>query len=163
MKEIKNKKFSGDYDITVLKDLESLVLQCISILFPKNFSNDFSKTVFWLEGPLGIGKSEWVRLFLKHLGYKNNVPSPSFSFHHFYEIDKKTVDHVDLYRVTHDKELESIGFFDLFLKKEALVFIEWANRLKKDLLPQDWNKIYLHFKWKNSKRKLHVQSDLSMF
>lgn len=115
-----------------------------------------SREVVLMEGPLGIGKSEWVRCCLKALGHKKEVSSPSFAIHHVYEVKGRVIDHIDLYRVKKESELESIDFFDLFLRESGLIFIEWADRLSTDLLPKDWNYTYLKFRWDNSKRILRI-------
>ena len=147
------KKFDtlyGRHDITSLKALSALSEKFISKLS--------SKEIILLEGELGAGKSEWVRQCLKNSGWPDKAGSPSFSIHHTYKIKDRTIDHLDLYRITDDSELESIGFFDLFLKKQAWIFIEWGGRLCRDILPVEWNKTHLHFSFKNNKRSLRITS-----
>ena len=115
-----------------------------------------SKEVVLLEGPLGIGKSEWVRFCLKALGYKEEVSSPSFAVHHVYRIKDRVIDHIDLYRIQKESELESIDFFDLFLRDEGLIFIEWADRLLEEAFPENWNYTYLKFRWSGCSRIVDI-------
>jgi tRNA threonylcarbamoyladenosine biosynthesis protein TsaE len=51
------------------------------------------------------------------------------------------MDHVDLYRLESEEDLESTGFWDLFGQKKGLVVIEWSDRLNQDLLPLNWYKV----------------------
>jgi tRNA threonylcarbamoyladenosine biosynthesis protein TsaE len=52
------------------------------------------------------------------------------------------VDHVDLYRVKNDEDLETSGFWDLFSQPMGLVFVEWSDRLPSEVWPRNW----LHLK-----------------
>lgn len=137
-----------EYNFSQKKDLMNLAEGFVSGLG--------SRDVVLMEGPLGIGKSEWVRCCLKALGYREEVSSPSFAIHHIYHIKKRVIDHIDLYRVQKESELESIDFFDLFLRDEGLIFIEWADRLTKDILPKDWNYTSLKFRWSGSCRLVEI-------
>jgi len=48
------------------------------------------------------------------------------------------VDHVDLYRLEDEADLESTGFWDLFSKEKGFIFVEWGDRLNKEFLPSHW-------------------------
>ena len=148
-KKSKITSFKGEHDIT-----QKTKLACLAEKFVHGGVLS-SQTVVLLEGPLGSGKSEWVRLCLKSLGYKHSAVSPSFSLLVFYEIGEKNIYHIDLYRVKSEEDLEAIDFFDLF-RKPGLIFIEWADRLNDELLPADWLKVRLRFSWKNKKRTLAI-------
>ena len=105
-----------------------------------------NKTIVLLKGDLGVGKTQWVSLLVAELmkdnTQKNNtqkVCSPSFSIHNRYEIkDDFAVDHIDLYRLKDDEDLETTGFWDLFASPKGVILIEWGDRLQKDFLPLDW-------------------------
>ena len=137
-----------EHDVSQKADFIKLVSDFVSKLG--------SKEVVLMEGPLGIGKSEWVRCCLKTLGYEKEVSSPSFAIHHVYHIKARVIDHIDLYRLQKESELESIDFFDLFLRDTGLIFIEWADRLSKEALPKDWNYTYLKFQWSGTHRIVHI-------
>jgi len=66
------------------------------------------------------------------------VSSPSFAIHNQYMSEMGIVDHVDLYRLEDESDLESTGFWDLFAKEKGYIFVEWGDRLNKDLLPSHW-------------------------
>jgi len=92
---------------------------------------------------MGAGKTQIVRWFLTQLGV-TEVASPTFAVHHQYASPGGPVDHVDLYRVESDEDLESTGFWDLIREPQTLVFVEWADRLPEDAWPLDQNIMRIH-------------------
>lgn len=98
------------------------------------------RSLLLLEGPVGAGKTELVKALSLCLGIQETA-SPSFAIHHHYENRDVSMDHVDLYRLENEDDLESTGFWDLFGASKGLVVIEWAERLNQDLLPLNWTKI----------------------
>jgi tRNA threonylcarbamoyladenosine biosynthesis protein TsaE len=89
-----------------------------------------------LRGPLGAGKTEWVKGLAAGLGIDpRQVASPSFVIASEYRGGGRRLAHVDLYRVESEGELESAGFLDL-LAPGAVVAVEWADRLP-HALPRD--------------------------
>jgi tRNA threonylcarbamoyladenosine biosynthesis protein TsaE len=88
-----------------------------------------------LIGPLGAGKTVFVRGLAEGLGVDRDlVASPSFVIASEYP-GRRHLAHVDLYRVESVCELETAGFLDL-LDPGAVVAIEWADRLRQ-ALPAD--------------------------
>ena len=130
--------------------------------FAKEFSSLLKKPqVLLLEGPLGAGKTTFVR-FLCDVLEKNcgnqekteeelrgrwQVVSPAFSVHHSYSTSFGLIQHMDLYRLKDDEDLESTGFWDVFSEPErkGLIIIEWANLLNPDCFPPKWNYIRVVF------------------
>ncbi|QDK45579.1 tRNA (adenosine(37)-N6)-threonylcarbamoyltransferase complex ATPase subunit type 1 TsaE [Bdellovibrio sp. ZAP7] len=99
------------------------------------------RCVLLLSGDVGAGKTTSVQAIAEVLGMKD-VQSPSFAIHLRYEnAQGKAMDHLDLYRLDDDDDLESSGFWDLFAPKQGLVVIEWAQRLDYDYLPLNWQRI----------------------
>ncbi|MCC7405003.1 MAG: tRNA (adenosine(37)-N6)-threonylcarbamoyltransferase complex ATPase subunit type 1 TsaE [Bdellovibrionales bacterium] len=95
------------------------------------------REVLLLTGPVGVGKTQLVRFLVEALGARQAC-SPSFAIHNSYQVARGTVDHVDLYRLENDDDLESTGFWELFAQPEGLILIEWADRLDPEYLPPGW-------------------------
>lgn len=116
------------------------------------------RCILLMSGDVGAGKTTSVQFIADILGMKN-VQSPSFAIHLRYENKEgKSLDHVDLYRLKDDDDLESSGFWDLFSQKKALVVIEWAQRLDVDYLPLNWQRLEVKFeKISEDQRKISCQ------
>jgi tRNA threonylcarbamoyladenosine biosynthesis protein TsaE len=80
-----------------------------------------------LEGPLGAGKTCLARAFLRALGYAGPVRSPTYTLLEPYEFEDRTVNHLDLYRLSDPAELEFLGVEDLFSAGHVLL-VEWPER-----------------------------------
>ena len=97
--------------------------------------------VLGLVGELGAGKTTLVQFLARELGVKEKVLSPTFVLMKIYSIKNskspiKNIVHVDAYRLNNSAELKNIGLPEYFNKKDTVVIIEWADKVK-DLLPQD--------------------------
>src|SRR3989338_9391553 len=82
-----------------------------------------------LEGPLGAGKTTFVKGFLRGLGYDGLVKSPTYTIVETYPIGDRVVHHADLYRIEAISELEHMGFRD-YLNDKTICIIEWASKAK---------------------------------
>lgn len=133
-----------------VKNLEELKAFWIEFLPHLN-----DRCILLMSGDVGAGKTTSVQMIAGALGMKD-VQSPSFAIHLRYEnAQGKAMDHLDLYRLKDDDDLESSGFWDLFSQKQSLVVIEWANRLDFDYLPLNWQRIEVRFeKVSDQERKL---------
>lgn len=109
--------------------------------FCESVVSSFSdRQIVLLDGPLGAGKTELVKKMVKVLG-AGETSSPTYSLINEYSVDHSAIYHIDLYRVDGEDDLESIGFWDLFESKKAIVFIEWSSRMDRKLLPLDWSQL----------------------
>jgi tRNA threonylcarbamoyladenosine biosynthesis protein TsaE len=108
-----------------------------------------------LDGPMGAGKTQFTRFFMKALG-SNETVSPSFAIHNSYETPVGTVEHFDLYRLENEDDLESTGFWDYFLNRKGIIVIEWASRLREAgleaALPRTWPKIWIAIELSSKQR-----------
>ena len=88
-----------------------------------------------LDGPLGAGKTTWVRGMLEGLGYTGRVPSPTYTLLEHYVLGDITLVHIDLYRLPENQaaarqafELEAIGVNDWLAQPDAWLLVEWPGR-----------------------------------
>ena len=87
-----------------------------------------------LDGPLGAGKTQFVRGLASALGANPRaVSSPTFVLLNIYRGGRLTLFHLDAYRVTGPADFEAIGFPEL-LEQNGVVVVEWATRIA-DILP----------------------------
>lgn len=84
-------------------------------------------TVIRLHGPLGAGKSEWVRGLAAALGIPGQVPSPTFTLCQPLRGGRLPLDHWDLYRLEQARDWESLGWPDC-LVTSGFVAVEWPDR-----------------------------------
>ena len=107
--------------------------------------------IIGLIGNLASGKTTFVKGFLKGLGYKYTVSSPTFTLVNNYDA-KYNVMHVDFYREANMKRWREIGFKDLLINSE-IVLVEWADLLP-GLLPEET--VYIKFEHReDNTRKIH--------
>lgn len=83
--------------------------------------------VLALEGDLGAGKTTLVRGFMRGLGYKDKVKSPSYTLVEAYELPSKTIFHFDFYRITDPEELDFIGIQE-YAASHAILLLEWPEK-----------------------------------
>ena len=106
----------------------------------KTFSN---KQLVLLSGPLGAGKTEFVKTILNNFGCEE-VNSPTYGLIHEYPAPlKDRVFHIDLYRLKDEEDLESSGFWDLFENDQGLIFVEWADKLPRSVWPLHWDQLLI--------------------
>lgn len=112
-----------------------------------------------LDGPMGAGKTQFTRFLVEELG-SSETASPSFAIHHSYLGENKLpIEHFDLFRLEDLDDLESTGFWDFFRSREAIVIVEWAERLTEfglvDQLPLTgvWPRMRLKFELGEGERR----------
>ena len=90
-----------------------------------------------LYGDLGAGKTQFVRGLVRGLGGNPRaVSSPTFVLLNVYEGGRLTVYHLDAYRVGGADDFEAIGFSELLDQPNAVVVVEWAERVSSLLPPE---------------------------
>lgn len=112
--------------------------------------------VIALHGDLGAGKTTFVQGFLKALGVKQHITSPTFVIFRRYSIPGSRtfnfVYHFDLYRIHKPGEILDLGLKKIIKDPDNIVLIEWPEKIKK-ILPK--NTIWVNFEHgKNQKERI---------
>lgn len=135
--------------------------------------------VVCLRGDLGAGKTTFMQGLAKGLGVSQRIISPTFIIVRKYEIPSavilgnemnpessmqdpgqagmtiKTLYHIDLYRTETEDDLKGLGFPELLEEKNAIIAIEWAEKLSSLLPKKRWE---LDFEWiSENERKIEIR------
>lgn len=92
-----------------------------------------------LDGPLGAGKTTFVRHLLRALGVTGRIKSPTYAVvepHDLPDLPHLPVSHFDFYRFDDPREWEDAGFRELFAAP-GLKLAEWSERVAAALPPAD--------------------------
>jgi tRNA threonylcarbamoyladenosine biosynthesis protein TsaE len=83
--------------------------------------------VIALSGDLGAGKTSFARGLIAALGWRGEVPSPTYTLVQNYDPPDVRVPvwHVDLYRLAGPDDADALGLFET----DAALVIEWPERL----------------------------------
>ncbi|MGC1379744.1 MAG: tRNA (adenosine(37)-N6)-threonylcarbamoyltransferase complex ATPase subunit type 1 TsaE [Candidatus Baltobacteraceae bacterium] len=86
-----------------------------------------------LSGPLGSGKTAFVRAIVRALHGADEGSSPTFTFRHHYG-GEPPIEHIDLFRVEDPRELAELGLEEAF-DGRSIVLVEWWRNAP-GLLPE---------------------------
>lgn len=97
--------------------------------------------VILLSGPMGVGKTAFVRALLRSVcnDSEMEVPSPSFTLVQIYDGPEFSLYHYDLWRLDHEQDLIELDWEDA---REGVVLVEWPERLP-DFFPD--NALHISF------------------
>ena len=88
-----------------------------------------SKKIVLLSGPLGSGKTTFVKGLAKALGMKQSITSPTYTYLNTYKIPNITLYHFDLYRLPetlrHFPELD-----EAVARTDGIVIVEWPEKIE---------------------------------
>ena len=90
-----------------------------------------------LQGPLGAGKTTFVRHLLRALGITGRIKSPTYAVLEPYEVDGLAISHFDFYRFDDPREWIDAGFRDVFAAP-GLKLAEWPDKAAPLLPSPDW-------------------------
>jgi len=76
-----------------------------------------------LSGPLGSGKTAFVRAVVRCLHGADQSYSPTFTFWHRYD-GTPPIDHIDLFRIEDPRESAELGIEEA-LDGRSIVLVEW--------------------------------------
>ena len=95
-----------------------------------------SGDVVVLGGPLGAGKTRFVKGLAAGLGCGETVASPTYAIVNEYFGSKGSVYHFDFYRLESSEELRVIGLTDYL--ETGICLIEWGEKFLDALPPAHW-------------------------
>ena len=81
-----------------------------------------------MYGDLGVGKTAFIRGFTSVIAPTARVKSPTFALVNEYKGSSLSVFHFDMYRITDEDELWSIGFYD-YLDRNGFCLVEWSENI----------------------------------
>ena len=85
-----------------------------------------------LEGPLGAGKTHFVKAVASALGIISEVTSPTFALLQSYGTDEHFLHHSDWYRLESAEEVLALGLEEYY--GDGLTIIEWGDKFP-EILP----------------------------
>mgnify|MGYP001603776490 CR=1 FL=1 len=116
-----------------------------------------------LIGELGSGKTTFAQGFAQGLGIHERILSPTFILmrRHAFKGGKSKSNfqnffHFDLYRLNSKRELKALGWKKVFLDRQAIILIEWADRIKR-FLPS--KTLLIHFSHKKPDERVITFSE----
>ncbi len=87
-----------------------------------------SYTIFTFEGFLGAGKTTLIKELLAHLGVKEDVVSPTFTYLNTYKgSENRVFHHFDLYRLERPELFIQAGFDEYLHQDSSWCLIEWPK------------------------------------
>jgi tRNA threonylcarbamoyladenosine biosynthesis protein TsaE len=88
--------------------------------------------IWCFEGEMGAGKTTLIASLCKNMGSDDAISSPTYSIINEYDLQGKTLVHMDLFRLKDFNELINIDF-EKYIDSGQICFIEWFQ-IAKDLL-----------------------------
>lgn len=108
-----------------------------AVTFWQHFAD---RNIFAFHGPLGAGKTTFIKQLCRQKGVTSLVSSPTFSIINEYAYPGGILYHIDLYRLKDEEEAMRAGVEDcLFSGKTCLV--EWPERAP-GLFPENTVSVY---------------------
>lgn len=101
--------------------------------------------VISLIGDLGSGKTTFTKGLSEGLGLEDvrQVCSPTYVLEHIYQA-RLRIHHYDAYRLDSAAELLALGFEERLMASDAVLVVEWADRIA-SVLPPNGLKIEFRF------------------
>ena len=86
-------------------------------------------SIVLLQGPIGAGKTSFVKGIAKGLSISEDITSPTFSLSHHYNSGKIPLIHLDLYRLENISSAKEVFFSEEeeAIQNQAILVIEWPE------------------------------------
>ena len=91
--------------------------------------------IVFLRGPIGAGKTVFVKGVAQALGLKSSPTSASFSLMKKYANKSCRLFHIDLFRLE-EGEVFNLGFEEMLEDEQAIILAEWPDPVA-SMFPQD--------------------------
>ncbi len=119
--------------------MDSLILKSLSdlnIIADKFLRLMRDKKVFAFFGPMGVGKTTFIKALCNELGVVEIVTSPTFALVNEYQTGKgEIIYHFDFYRIKKIEEVYDFGYEEYFFSGNYC-FIEWPDKVA-EILPEN--------------------------
>jgi tRNA threonylcarbamoyladenosine biosynthesis protein TsaE len=116
---------SGDRTVRSTGETAALALELLPLLR--------QATVISLEGPLGAGKTHFVKAVAEALEIPEDVTSPTFTLLQSYGSGESRMNHSDWYRLESEAEVLALALDEYY--GEGVMFIEWGDKFPAILPP----------------------------
>lgn len=118
-------------------DFKSSSVEATSDLAAKLADSIQAGAIVLLDGPLGSGKTAFVRAFGKQLGVQGPIKSPTYTIVKSYDLPEKDYPmvHMDAYRLEEGGQ-ETVDL-DAYLAQKAVLLIEWPEFIE-EFLPDSF-------------------------
>ena len=118
-------------DLLALKSLSDL-----NVVAAKFLRLMKDKKIFAFFGPMGVGKTTFIKALCNELGVVEIVTSPSFALVNEYQTGiGEIIYHFDFYRIKKIEEVYDFGYEDYFFSNNYC-FIEWPDKVA-EILPEN--------------------------
>jgi len=106
------------------------------LLLPAAMRSHRRPIILALSGQLGSGKTTFVQGLARGLGIRERIQSPTFVLMKWYQLGKQFIPfrhlvHVDAYRLESLAEARHLDLRDTFKDRDAIIVVEWAERIGK--------------------------------
>ncbi len=91
--------------------------------------------IIFLRGPIGAGKTVFVKGIAAAMALKSSPTSASFSLMKEYKNKNHRLFHIDLFRLE-EGEVFNLGFEEMLEDENAVILAEWPDPIR-HMLPQD--------------------------
>ena len=90
------------------------------------------QSIVLLKGPIGAGKTSFVKGIARGLSVSEDITSPTFALSHHYSSGKIPLIHLDLYRIENSFSAKEFFFSEEeeALQKKAILVIEWPELIE---------------------------------
>jgi tRNA threonylcarbamoyladenosine biosynthesis protein TsaE len=100
----------------------------------REFASDLpAGSIVALTGPLGAGKTRFVKGVVAGIGAPEEVTSPTFTLIHEYTGGRIPVYHFDFFRIEDRQSAERLGLDEYFFG-DGICVVEWADKFP-ELIP----------------------------